>query len=342
MDAQFQVSSDDFDFEVNQALKSGNHMEDSGSMYEMPEKKKAYKGRGKKKEQQPNMKKPIEKKVYVKNNKKQLQNKNTASKREHTTQIKQKNIKNNFAMQFAEVFDEELLQFEKAENQGNQNIIQQNFENKIQVENQFNQIESEKNQFNFIQGPEEEQIQANEVQQNFIPMYLDNKGNYKYLRRALSMENEHQPLFFKRFLNSLQMTQEEYDNIKQSFPQIPSEYLPQLILEQRQINNVFQNKLPQEQQQQQQIIQNQQQQQDQGNQFFQNQQQPQGNQLNFIETEFKHNPNLSEDNLECSICAQTYLDGDKLAILLCIHRFHLTCFTCWLKKSKQCPICHHG
>ncbi|CAD8194410.1 unnamed protein product [Paramecium octaurelia] len=334
MDAQIQVSSDDF--EVSQAQKNSNHIEDSDSMYEFAEKKKGRKGRGKKKEQQPNMKKAINKKDYVKNNKQQPQSKNIAGKREHTIK------NNNFAVQFAEVFDEEFLQYEKVKNGTNQNILQENFVNKVQEENQFNQIESEKNQFNFIQQPEEEQIQANEVQQNWFPTYLDNKGNYKYLRRALSRENQHQQLFFKRFLNSLQMTQEEYDNIKQSFPEIPSEYLPQLILEQSSINKVFQKRLPQQQQQQQQINQNQQQQQDQGNQLFQNQQQLQGNQLNFIETEFKHNPNLSDDNLECAICAQTYLDGDKLAILLCIHRFHLTCFTSWLKRSKQCPICHHG
>ena len=41
---------------------------------------------------------------------------------------------------------------------------------------------------------------------------------------------------------------------------------------------------------------------------------------------------------ECSICLSQFAVGEELSILPCLHKFHKTCITNWLKISKKCPI----
>ncbi|CAD8112119.1 unnamed protein product [Paramecium sonneborni] len=374
MDAQIQVSSEDF--EVNSAQRNtsqSDQSDDLENMMQFSKQKKTNKRQSK--QNLPNIKRVIQKRDNKMTNKQQLQYKEMPNNQQKMNLKKKSSLSN----QFAEVFEDNLLANTQQKNKIEQVFqVQQKFEHKIQEKNQQNYqgLENDKNVS--IQQPQQEQldvnnlqqIEVNNIQQNQLPNYLNNTGQFQYLRTALSKNIKHQPLLFKRFLNFLQMTQEEYDHIKQSFPEIPPDFLPQFILEQRQINKAFQNNQNQQQQQQQQQINqvlqnqfrqqqqqlnnqfmlNQQYQQQQNFQFFQNQQQQQ-NQIqqhqeqeerNFIETEFKFNPQLSDGNLECAICAQTYLNGEKLAILLCIHRFHLNCFTSWMQKSPLCPICHHG
>ncbi|CAK65041.1 unnamed protein product (macronuclear) [Paramecium tetraurelia] len=62
---------------------------------------------------------------------------------------------------------------------------------------------------------------------------------------------------------------------------------------------------------------------------------------NYIDILFKKTKVLSEDNLECSICSQEFRNGEKLALLNCIHRFHEICFKQWSQKSNQCPYCQY-
>ncbi|CAD8120332.1 unnamed protein product [Paramecium sonneborni] len=238
-------------------------------------------------------------------------------------------------------------------------------EQEPQVLNQFLN-ENQKNE-TIIFNKQPEQIMVNK-----LPNFIENIEQNQYLSIALSKSNEHQHLLFQKFLNFLGITQEEYVNIQQYLPDVPSEQLPQFLVQQKRINETFQI---QKQQQQQLIHQNQQinqvidnyqqqqndqflineqdqyeqfqilliqNQQNQNYKFLQNQIQEQQYQQKFIEIEFKFNPELSDENLECDICAETYMNGDKLAILPCIHRFHLNCITSWMQKSPQCPICHQS
>jgi len=41
---------------------------------------------------------------------------------------------------------------------------------------------------------------------------------------------------------------------------------------------------------------------------------------------------------ECSICLSQFAVGEELSLLPCLHKFHKTCITNWLKISKKCPI----
>ncbi|KAG8181316.1 hypothetical protein JTE90_017486 [Oedothorax gibbosus] len=44
-------------------------------------------------------------------------------------------------------------------------------------------------------------------------------------------------------------------------------------------------------------------------------------------------------SLGCSICLSSYMMSCNVHILSCHHRFHLSCITPWLSKSKTCPTC---
>jgi hypothetical protein len=42
----------------------------------------------------------------------------------------------------------------------------------------------------------------------------------------------------------------------------------------------------------------------------------------------------------CTICLESYQEGEKLRILPCKHRFHMSCVDAWLTtKSGTCPLC---
>lgn len=44
------------------------------------------------------------------------------------------------------------------------------------------------------------------------------------------------------------------------------------------------------------------------------------------------------DELECPICYVEYMEGDRIALLDCLCRFHETCILEWLGRGHQCPL----
>ncbi|RIA91371.1 hypothetical protein C1645_767485 [Glomus cerebriforme] len=50
-------------------------------------------------------------------------------------------------------------------------------------------------------------------------------------------------------------------------------------------------------------------------------------------------PIPNSDDAVCSICLESYEDGDELRHLWCSHHFHKNCVDEWLKLNKKCPMC---
>uniref|UniRef100_A0A383VCG0 RING-type E3 ubiquitin transferase n=1 Tax=Tetradesmus obliquus TaxID=3088 RepID=A0A383VCG0_TETOB len=43
----------------------------------------------------------------------------------------------------------------------------------------------------------------------------------------------------------------------------------------------------------------------------------------------------------CVVCLERYLEGDKVRVLPCQHRFHARCIDPWLANRRLCPVCKH-
>jgi hypothetical protein len=43
----------------------------------------------------------------------------------------------------------------------------------------------------------------------------------------------------------------------------------------------------------------------------------------------------------CAICLDSFALGQRVLTLPCLHRFHETCATPWLRKKATCPVCKH-
>merc|ERR1712228_1150837 len=45
---------------------------------------------------------------------------------------------------------------------------------------------------------------------------------------------------------------------------------------------------------------------------------------------------------QCMICLEDFIDGDKLRLLPCLHRYHIDCVDQWLQKFRlECPLCRY-
>ncbi|CAA0807456.1 RING/U-box superfamily protein [Striga hermonthica] len=51
---------------------------------------------------------------------------------------------------------------------------------------------------------------------------------------------------------------------------------------------------------------------------------------------------LPRNIVECSICLESFSQGDKLARLPCGHRYHFRCLEPWVRTCGDCPYCRRG
>ncbi|KAA8536261.1 hypothetical protein F0562_028739 [Nyssa sinensis] len=51
---------------------------------------------------------------------------------------------------------------------------------------------------------------------------------------------------------------------------------------------------------------------------------------------------ISRASRECSICLESFLEGDELIRLPCDHRFHSCCLDPWVRSCGDCPYCRAG
>ncbi|XP_057538700.1 probable E3 ubiquitin-protein ligase RHY1A [Amaranthus tricolor] len=54
---------------------------------------------------------------------------------------------------------------------------------------------------------------------------------------------------------------------------------------------------------------------------------------------FKEQQPSSKASNECSICLESFVEGNKLVNLPCCHRFHSSCLYPWLQTCGECPYC---
>ena len=47
---------------------------------------------------------------------------------------------------------------------------------------------------------------------------------------------------------------------------------------------------------------------------------------------------VKEESKDCSICLQSYNEGDELVRLPCGHKFHV-CLDSWIRIRSNCPYC---
>eukprot|EP00929_Paragymnodinium_shiwhaense_P062599 TRINITY_DN31252_c0_g1_i2.p1 TRINITY_DN31252_c0_g1~~TRINITY_DN31252_c0_g1_i2.p1 ORF type:complete len:208 (-),score=46.58 TRINITY_DN31252_c0_g1_i2:187-810(-) len=52
-----------------------------------------------------------------------------------------------------------------------------------------------------------------------------------------------------------------------------------------------------------------------------------------------YDPERHKDLKECELCLEDYVAGDELLRLPCMHLFHASCVSEWLRKSGTCPVC---
>ncbi|XP_073065712.1 probable E3 ubiquitin-protein ligase RHY1A [Primulina eburnea] len=50
----------------------------------------------------------------------------------------------------------------------------------------------------------------------------------------------------------------------------------------------------------------------------------------------------SREIMECSICLESFLEGDELIRLPCAHRYHVCCLDPWVRICGECPYCRRG
>jgi len=49
-----------------------------------------------------------------------------------------------------------------------------------------------------------------------------------------------------------------------------------------------------------------------------------------------------EETQTCSVCLETYREGETVRTIPCFHTFHAKCIDPWLAEKAECPICKHS
>ncbi|XP_050364322.1 probable E3 ubiquitin-protein ligase RHY1A [Argentina anserina] len=62
----------------------------------------------------------------------------------------------------------------------------------------------------------------------------------------------------------------------------------------------------------------------------------------FSDTELGVDGVLSKALRDCSICLESFMNGDELICLPCAHRFHATCLGPWVRIRGDCPYCRRA
>jgi len=50
---------------------------------------------------------------------------------------------------------------------------------------------------------------------------------------------------------------------------------------------------------------------------------------------------VCETDARCAVCLETYVAGDALRRLPCLHAYHKDCVDQWFARSVECPVCKH-
>ncbi|PON40831.1 43kDa postsynaptic protein [Parasponia andersonii] len=58
-----------------------------------------------------------------------------------------------------------------------------------------------------------------------------------------------------------------------------------------------------------------------------------------VEEEIFSSTENGDELKDCSICLQSYKEGEELVRLPCRHRFHVGCLNSWIRIRSNCPYC---
>ncbi|KAL6964086.1 hypothetical protein U1Q18_035142 [Sarracenia purpurea var. burkii] len=62
----------------------------------------------------------------------------------------------------------------------------------------------------------------------------------------------------------------------------------------------------------------------------------------FSKAKYSDEGQILRASQECSICLDSFLEGDELICLPCAHRFHSGCLDPWIQTCGDCPYCRRG
>ena len=51
--------------------------------------------------------------------------------------------------------------------------------------------------------------------------------------------------------------------------------------------------------------------------------------------------NGNEDGVECTVCYETFTDGETVKRMACTHLFHSHCLLQWFRSKISCPTCRY-
>ncbi|KAI8027093.1 putative E3 ubiquitin-protein ligase RHY1A [Camellia lanceoleosa] len=62
----------------------------------------------------------------------------------------------------------------------------------------------------------------------------------------------------------------------------------------------------------------------------------------FSKAKYSSEGEMLRASQECSICLESFMEGDELICLPCTHRFHSGCLDPWVRTCGDCPYCRRG